>query len=155
MGMGGGGAGKPSDETVEFSVQAEENLMLVGSSRSITRVNEGEQYPCLMMKTQKFSSLFRHYAKRHGLPADKLEFFFTERVRSDDTPEGVHLQRNDVIRVRERRTEHSDAVMLPPDAEFFRDMRSLLDSDAGGDNDGDTHADVTFVVRAGGARARG
>ena len=52
-----------------------------------------------MLKTQKFSSLFRHYAKYHGLRKDDLEYSFVEKLELDDTPEGVQLQRGDVIEV--------------------------------------------------------
>ena len=106
-------AKRANDDSVEFSVEAEEDLVLVGSARDITRVAKANAYPCLMMKNQKFSSLFRHYAKRHGLPQDNLEFYFTERVRADDTPDSVHLQKNDVIRVRARQQQRGAARCRP------------------------------------------
>lgn len=43
------------------------------------RVAANNMYSCLMQKTQRFSSLFRHYSKHHGLPRESLDFFFTVR----------------------------------------------------------------------------
>ena len=57
-------------------------------------------YSCLMLKTQRFSSLFRHYAKYHGLRKDDLEYYFVNLLENDDTPESVQLQRGDTIMVR-------------------------------------------------------
>ena len=51
--------------------------MLTGKERSIVRVSANNMYSCLMQKTQRFSSLFRHYSKHHGLPRESLDFFFT------------------------------------------------------------------------------
>lgn len=75
-------------------MKPEEDLILEGSERTIIRVQagtlifdaeivtivftflltlpvgwwlSGTAYSCLMLKTQRFSSLFRHYAKHHGL----------------------------------------------------------------------------------------
>jgi hypothetical protein len=56
-----------------------------------------------MLKTQRFFTLFRHYAKHHGLPKDDLEFFFIDPLKNEDTPESVQLQRGDTIMVRKRR----------------------------------------------------
>ena len=53
-----------------------------------------------MFKSQRFSSLFRHYGKHHGLPKDALEYSFTAKIRPDDTPESIHLQKHDIIEVR-------------------------------------------------------
>jgi hypothetical protein len=53
-----------------------------------------------MFKSQRFSSLFRHYGKHHGLPKDALEYFFTGKIKPDDTPESIHLQKHDIIEVR-------------------------------------------------------
>lgn len=72
---------------------AKEDLFLVGTQRTELRVQSQNNYSCLMLKTQKFSSLFRHYAKYHGLRKDDLEYTFVERLELDDTPEGVQLQR--------------------------------------------------------------
>ena len=68
-------------------------MYLVGAARSLLRVPANDLYSCLMMKAQKFSSLFRHYAKHHGLPCDTLEYIFTDKIDGDDTPESIHLQR--------------------------------------------------------------
>jgi arylamine N-acetyltransferase len=51
---------------IQFSVEAREDLVLVGSVRSIPRVTKGSTYYCQMQKHQTFNSLFRHYAKHHG-----------------------------------------------------------------------------------------
>jgi hypothetical protein len=45
-----------------------------------------------MLKTQRFASLFRHYAKHHGLDKETLVFYFTEELQNEDTPESVHMQ---------------------------------------------------------------
>jgi len=126
-----------SQEQVEFTVKPEEDLILEGTERTITRVQAGTPYSCLMLKSQRFSSLFRHYAKHHGLRKEDLAFFFTEELQNDDTPETVFLQKNDEIIVRKRRKP----VLPPPvcpDAAYFRQMRTLLDDSE--------HKDVTFVV---------
>lgn len=60
-------------------IQAAEDLVLAGKERNIVRVPANNLYSCLMQKTQRFSSLFRHYSKHHGLPRDSLEFMFTVR----------------------------------------------------------------------------
>jgi hypothetical protein len=90
----------PMNEHVEFSVKAEEDLYLQGSENTIKRVTAETLYSCLMLKTQRFSSLFRHYAKYHGLRKDDLEYYFVNMLENDDTPETVHLQRGDTIMVR-------------------------------------------------------
>lgn len=55
------------------------------------RVRAGTPYSCLMLKNQRFSSLFRHYAKHHGLRKDDLAYYFTEELQNEDTPETVFL----------------------------------------------------------------
>jgi len=92
--------------------------VLTGKERSIVRVAANNMYSCLMQKTQRFSSLFRHYSKHHGLPRESLDFFFTvgslllglagsrdagllcvvfvslqNRLDPEDSPESVHLQK--------------------------------------------------------------
>lgn len=58
------------------------------------RVAANNMYSCLMQKTQRFSSLFRHYSKHHGLPRESLDFFFTVRshpvTRESKRPLGIH-----------------------------------------------------------------
>jgi hypothetical protein len=51
--------------------------VLSGKERQLIRVPVDNMYSCLMQKTQRFSSLFKHYSKHHGLPRESLEFFFT------------------------------------------------------------------------------
>ena len=71
-GAGGGGGGAPQNEYVEFTVKAEEDLYLTGSENTIRRVTADTNCSCLMLKTQRFSDLFRHYAKYHVLRKDDL-----------------------------------------------------------------------------------
>jgi speckle-type POZ protein len=104
---GGGGAGAAAggnnpgvnNEHVEFSVKAEEDLFLTGAEHTLKRVTAETNYSCLMLKTQRFSSLFRHYAKYHGLRKDDLEYYFVNVLENEDTPETVQLQRGDTIMV--------------------------------------------------------
>ena len=74
-----------------------------GSENTIRRVTAETNYSCLMLKTQRFSSLFRHYAKYHGLRKDDLEYYFVNPLENEDTPETVQYQRGDTIMVRKRR----------------------------------------------------
>ena len=90
-----------------------------------------------MLKTQRFSSLFRHYAKYHGLRKDDLEYYFVNPLENEDTPESVQLQRGDTIMVRKRRKPEPPEEAAD-DEEFFRDMRELLE-----DNE---HMDAIFEV---------
>lgn len=124
-------------DQVEFVVKPECDLILEGSERTITRVAAGTPYSCLMLKTQRFSSLFRHYAKHHGLRKEDLSFFFCEELQNDDTPESVFLQKNDEIVVRKRRNPPPPQPLCP-DSTYFKQMRSLLDDQE--------HKDVTFLV---------
>ncbi|KAL4167200.1 hypothetical protein KRP22_012686 [Phytophthora ramorum] len=113
-------------ENVEFTVKAAEDLVLTGKERSIVRVAANNMYSCLMQKTQRFSSLFRHYSKHHGLPRESLDFFFTNRLDPEDSPESVHLQKNDIILVRRRVAPTT--LMLPShsDEAYFATMRELF-----------------------------
>lgn len=79
-----------------------------------------------MLKTQRFSSLFRHYAKYHGLRKDDLEYYFVNPLENEDTPESVQLQRGDTIMVRRKRKPEPPEVAAD-DSEFFTDLRELLD----------------------------
>ncbi|CAM9317507.1 unnamed protein product, partial [Phaeothamnion confervicola] len=72
----------PLEEHVEFVVKAAEDLILEGTERRIVRVRAGTPYSCLMLKQQRFSSLFRHYAKHHGLKKDDLAYYFTEELQN-------------------------------------------------------------------------
>ncbi|TMW62254.1 hypothetical protein Poli38472_009747 [Pythium oligandrum] len=125
-------------ENVEFTVKAAEDLILTGTERSIIRVPASNMYSCLMQKTQRFSSLFRHYSKHHGLPRESLDFFFTSRLDPEDSPESVHLQKNDVILVRHRVVPVHVAVPVLSHDAYFGDMRQLFLSGEG--------SDVTFQV---------
>jgi hypothetical protein len=88
-----------NNEHIEFIVEADEDIFLVGTENTLKRVTAGANYECMMLKTQQFSSLFRHYAKYHGLSKDGLEFRFLDVLNSDETPEAVHLLSGDTIRV--------------------------------------------------------
>jgi hypothetical protein len=126
-------------EHVEFTVKAEEDLYLTGSENTIRRVMADTNYSCLMLKTQRFSSLFRHYAKYHGLRKDDLEYYFVNCLENEDTPETVQLQRGDVIMVRKKR-KPDPPEPAADDAEFFKDMKELLDDEE--------HMDTLFLVHA-------
>jgi len=137
--QGGGGAGGNGQMTehVEFTVKAEEDLYLEGTENTILRVTAETNYSCLMLKTQRFSSLFRHYAKYHGLRKDDLEYYFVNPLENEDTPESVHLQRGDTIMVRKRRKPEPPEPAAD-DTEFFRDMQELLEDEE--------HMDAVFLV---------
>mmetsp|Transcript_46802 Transcript_46802/g.71572 ORF Transcript_46802/g.71572 Transcript_46802/m.71572 type:complete len:378 (-) Transcript_46802:105-1238(-) len=135
--QGGGGGNGQMNEHVEFTVKAEEDLYLSGSENTIRRVTAETNYSCLMLKTQRFSSLFRHYAKYHGLRKDDLEYYFVNPLENEDTPESVQLQRGDTIMVRKRRKPEPPEAAADDD-EFFRDMRDLLDDDE--------HMDAVFLI---------
>jgi len=125
------------NEHVEFTVKAEEDLYLAGSEHTLLRVAAETNYSCLMLKTQRFSSLFRHYAKYHGLRKDDLEYYFVNPLENEDTPESVQLQRSDTIMVRKRRKPEPPEA-ASDDNEFFKDMRELLDDEE--------HMDAVFLV---------
>ena len=120
-------------------VKAEEDLYLTGSENTIRRVTAETNYSCLMLKTQRFSSLFRHYAKYHGLRKDDLEYYFVNLLENEDTPESVQLQRGDTIMVRKRRKPELPEPAAD-DEEFFKDMRELLADEE--------HMDCVFQVHA-------
>ncbi|RLN63733.1 hypothetical protein BBJ29_008252 [Phytophthora kernoviae] len=127
-------------ENVEFTVKAAEDLVLTGKERSIVRVAANNMYSCLMQKTQRFSSLFRHYSKHHGLPRESLDFFFTNRLDPEDSPESVHLQKvlqnedyNDIILVRRRVAPSTLVVPNHNDEAYFATMRELYLNCAGSD----------------------
>lgn len=107
---------------------------------SIVRVPANDSYSCLMLKNQRFSSLFRHYCKHHGLPRDSLGFSFTSKLYPDDTPESVHLQRGDVITVRrlEGNAPKEDQIAPPDDQAYFEMMFKLLENE--------TDTDLVFLV---------
>jgi speckle-type POZ protein len=121
----------------EYVLQAEEDLYLTGSENTIRRVTAETNYSCLMLKTQRFSSLFRHYAKYHGLRKDDLEYYFVNPLENEDTPESVQLQRGDTIMVRKRRKPEPPEAAADDD-EYFKDMRDLLEDEE--------HMDAIFMV---------
>jgi speckle-type POZ protein len=113
-------------------------LYLSGSENTIRRVTAETNYSCLMLKTQRFSSLFRHYAKYHGLRKDDLEYYFVNPLENEDTPESVQLQRGDTIMVRKRRKPEPPEAAADDD-EMFRDFRDLLDDEE--------HMDARFLLQ--------
>ncbi|KAM3568134.1 hypothetical protein VYU27_009738, partial [Nannochloropsis oceanica] len=113
------------ENSVEFCVKPAEDLVLEGTHKSLLRVRANTPYSCIMLKSQRFASLFRHYAKHHGLDKDTLVFFFTEELQNDDTPESVHMQRNDEIVVRTRKAPKSN-IPICADSTYFSHFRSLL-----------------------------
>ncbi|CAM9520289.1 unnamed protein product, partial [Choristocarpus tenellus] len=136
-----------ADTHVEFVVKPAEDLILEGTERSVVRVRAGTQYSCLMLKNQRFSSLFRHYAKHHGLRKDDLAYYFTEELQNEDTPETVFLLVRDEIVVRRRRSktecssdsdEEVDPQKVCPDSKYIEQMGCLLHEPE--------HCDMTFFV---------
>ena len=119
-------------------LQAEEDLYLEGIENTIRRVTAETNYSCLMLKTQRFSSLFRHYAKYHGLRKDDLEYYFVNPLENEDTPESVQLQRGDTIMVRKRRKPEPPEPAAD-DSEFLKDLKELLNEE--------DHMDTIFKVR--------
>jgi len=111
-------------------------LYLEGTENTIRRVTAETNYSCLMLKTQRFSSLFRHYAKYHGLRKDDLEYYFVNPLENEDTPESVQLQRGDTIMVRRKR-KPEPPEQAADDTEYFADMRELLEDTE--------HMDAIFV----------
>eukprot|EP00968_Pinguiococcus_pyrenoidosus_P007590 scaffold510_cov242-Pinguiococcus_pyrenoidosus.AAC.7 len=94
-----------------------------------------------MKVQQTFNSLFRHYAKHHGLRKDDLVYYFTEQLLPDDTPASVHLLKNDEIIVRKKReeeTEHMDPMCS--DETYFENFSRLLTDTE--------HCDCSFVLRS-------
>ncbi|GMH82324.1 hypothetical protein TrST_g12549 [Triparma strigata] len=98
----GGSKEVKADENVNFRVVAKSNLYLTGSERSLLRVKSGNVYSCLMTTSQKMSSLFRHYAKYHGLRKEGLVFTYTDVLKGSDTPNVVGLKKDEEIWVREK-----------------------------------------------------
>ncbi|CAM9145278.1 unnamed protein product [Discosporangium mesarthrocarpum] len=144
---GAGNARTQADTHVEFVVKPAEDLILEGSEKTVIRVRAGTPYSCLMLKNQRFSSLFRHYAKHHGLRKDDLAYYFTEELQNEDTPETVFLLVRDEIVVRRRKsktepTSDSDEEVDPekvcPDSKYIEQMGCLLHEP--------DHCDVTFFV---------
>jgi len=89
-----------------------------------------------MLKSQRFSSLFRHYAKYHGLKKDTLEYFFVSELQNDDTPESVMLQRGDVIMVQKKK--EAELSVVEDDDPFRVDMITLMTDEE--------HQDAVFVI---------
>eukprot|EP00588_Corethron_pennatum_P019659 CAMPEP_0194331970 /NCGR_PEP_ID=MMETSP0171-20130528/57525_1 /TAXON_ID=218684 /ORGANISM="Corethron pennatum, Strain L29A3" /LENGTH=498 /DNA_ID=CAMNT_0039093651 /DNA_START=79 /DNA_END=1572 /DNA_ORIENTATION=- len=109
----------PNGNEVEFTVKAEENLYF----ESQKRVLVGTNYRCVMLKNQRFASLFRQYANYHGLRKDDLEYYFVDLLENEGTPMNANLKRGDILIVRNKRrpykldlekTHHSLVATIPP-----------------------------------------
>ncbi len=127
--------------------QAGEDLVHQGNLRSISRVRCGSSYTCIMTKNQRFSSLFRHYAKHHGLKKDELEYTFVDVLNPEDSPESVYLLSMDEVVVRMKRSEKKegpfkfDAEMVVPTQNFVADFERLME-------DCENEGDVKLLVGA-------
>mmetsp|Transcript_20304 Transcript_20304/g.30010 ORF Transcript_20304/g.30010 Transcript_20304/m.30010 type:complete len:345 (+) Transcript_20304:128-1162(+) len=123
------------NEHVEFVVKAAEDLILEGKERTIVRVRADTPYSCLMLKNQRFSSLFRHYARHHGLRKEDLTYSFTGPLQDEDTPESVFLQQRDEVIVRKRRPSESNTIQSSAEDEenvsnekYIQQISYLLDN---------------------------
>jgi speckle-type POZ protein len=92
-----------------------------------------------MLRTKRFSSLFRHYAKYHGLRKDDLDYYFVNSLENEHTPGSVQLQQGDTIMVRNRKKAEPPEVATDDD-EFIRGMRKLFDDEE--------HMDAVFLVHS-------
>jgi speckle-type POZ protein len=142
-------------DNIVFHVVATEDLFLIGSCKSIRRVPKGncgshdqlcayylsgDRYLVQMQKTQTFRSLFRHYAKYHGLSKDELVYSFVNEIDNEDTPEGVHMMRSDEIYVRPKSegTQETAVSNVHGSCALGDDLKSLLDNPE--------HSDVKLIV---------
>lgn len=119
------------DENVNFKVIAKSDLYLTGSERSLLRVKSGNTYSCLMTTQQKMSSLFRHYAKYHGLRKESLIFTYVEVLKPADTPSLVGLKKDEEIWVREKEVEEESDMKIgeigvKAEEGWNRDMKMYL-----------------------------
>ena len=128
-------------ENIVFDVVATDDLFLVGSCKTIKRVSQDNRYPVQMLKTQSFGSLFRHYAKYHGLCKDDLIFSFVNELGPEDTPESVHIMRADEVYVKSR-SNSSDQTISHCHCMLGTSMRQLMNSEE--------HSDVKLVIGSGG-----
>ena len=67
-------------------------------------------YPCLMLRIQRFSSIWKHYARVHQLNAEDLEYYYKEVALDDpkmttDTINFIDFYKDDTITVRHKQTE--------------------------------------------------
>ncbi|KAG5183869.1 BTB/POZ domain-containing protein [Tribonema minus] len=152
---------------LDFIVKAGEDLILEGKERTYIRVRAGTPYTCVMLKSQRFASLFRHYAKKHGLRKEDLAYYFVDGLRNEhlssavsvcvtaiaplralfalcqDTPESVNLQPRDEVIVRRRRLSPAAAGRATEEAAEARDR---FISHLAGMRECPEHMDVTFCV---------
>ncbi len=98
-----------------------------------------------MTKNQRFSSLFRHYAKHHGLKKDELEYTFVDVLNPEDSPESVYLLSMDEVVVRMKKCETKegpfkfDTEMAAPTQNFVTDFERLME-------DCENEGDVKLLV---------
>ncbi len=113
--------------------QAGEDLVHEGNLKSISRVRCGSSYTCIMTKNQRFSSLFRHYAKHHGLKKDELEYTFVDVLNPEDSPESVYLLSMDEVVVRMKKCKAKEgpfkfnSEMVAPTKKFVMDFERLME----------------------------
>mmetsp|Transcript_14625 Transcript_14625/g.23014 ORF Transcript_14625/g.23014 Transcript_14625/m.23014 type:complete len:224 (+) Transcript_14625:124-795(+) len=93
-------------EHVCFWTKATESLFTVRNNETekVMCVKEGMLYSCVMLHGQRFSSLFRHYARYHNLNGEDFEYRFNGNlIDPKDTPRTLGLELYDVVEVRARR----------------------------------------------------
>ncbi len=89
-----------STDNVTFKVVPLHPLHLNGVERSVLRVDTDTSYSVFMNRDQRFSSLFKHYAKYHGLDREDLKFgFLGGELKATETPEGRGIIEGDVVSV--------------------------------------------------------
>ena len=69
-------------------------------------VPKGMHYDALMLYGQRFSSLFRHYAKKHSLNPESLEYYdaspSSKLLDPTDTPKTLSMGRFNTVLVRQK-----------------------------------------------------
>ena len=143
----GNGSG---DENIAFVLRAEEDLCLEGKEAHILRVKSGATFSARMKRGQRFSTMFRHYCKKHGLKIECLEFVFINVLQPNDTPDSIYLNTNDIIRVRPHRRAYGGgklqfpklSALEPSHQQYVKDLRRLLPQ-YNEDGDHDVTNDVT------------
>ena len=98
----------------------------------------GERYPVQMQKNQSFNTLFRHYAKYHGLCKEKLVYFFVDKLKNEDTPESVHILPADEIYVETLKLTVPEKGIAHGNCPLGESLRSLLTDSS--------HSDIKLVI---------
>ena len=63
------------------------------------RVSRDAVYPVVMQRSQLCKSLFKHYAKYHGLVKEHLLFRFHSEIGGCDSPASLNMRNDDVVYV--------------------------------------------------------